>query len=619
MSKRRAAKTNSMEDVSREGSALTAWASFQKLDGHHPWQEAVPEGCVLYPVRKLERGQVAWFNFALAREMGLIDAKAPDVMTPELHDIIIETFSLQIVNEWDQNFGAPVPARFLKSKPYMATRYLQLQHADKQGRTSGDGRGIWNGSVKHRGRVWDVSSRGTGVTQLAPGAVEAQKPLKTGAGEFGYGCGLADVSELIGSAIFSEIFHLNGLGTERVLAIIDLGKGVGIGVRAAPNLLRPAHLFLWLKQGEREALRRGVEHLIQRQTENGDWSFNPRSADRYRMMLREIAISFARFAARLERRYIFAWLDWDGDNVLASAGIIDYGSIRQFGLRHDQYRYDDVTRFSTNLNEQRGKARQTVQVFAQLVDFLESGDKKQLQKYVNHEACRVYDREFDRELRREFLLQVGLEQAEAELILSKEPRRVERLYNSFLRLETTKSKCGLKKLPDGVNRPACYNMRRVLRELPTLVAQKSGWTKPANETLLELMRSSFAKRYDLKLKGGLRQRLEEFSQAYVDFLRQIWGDQVPGTARLRQWQQRAKQQSLENRLTGNASEYMVEELIKARRRGLSYNEVRRAMELLIAAQAPQARRVTRPVASDSPAGQLFSRLMNLAQEFEEDI
>jgi transcriptional regulator with XRE-family HTH domain len=48
-------------------------------------------------------------------------------------------------------------------------------------------------------------------------------------------------------------------------------------------------------------------------------------------------------------------------------GIIDYGSVRQFGIRHDKYRYDDVERFSTNLNEQKNKARLIVQVFAQLV------------------------------------------------------------------------------------------------------------------------------------------------------------------------------------------------------------------------------------------------------------
>ena len=30
------------------------------------------------------------------------------------------------------------------------------------------------------------------------------------------------------------------------------------------------------------------------------------------------------------------------DVVISNAGIIDYGSVRQFGLRHDQYRYDQL-------------------------------------------------------------------------------------------------------------------------------------------------------------------------------------------------------------------------------------------------------------------------------------
>lgn len=110
----------------------------------------------------------------------------------------------------------------------MATRYLQLQHKDKTGRTSGDGRSIWNGEVEHNGVVWDVSSRGTGVTKLAPGAVEADKPLRSGSTAFGYGCGLADIDELVASAIMAEIFYKNNIPTERTLAVIDLGRGNGI-------------------------------------------------------------------------------------------------------------------------------------------------------------------------------------------------------------------------------------------------------------------------------------------------------------------------------------------------------------------------------------------------------
>ena len=51
----------------------------------------------------------------------------------------------------------------------MATRYLQLQHEIRQGKTSGDGRSIWNGYLKTKTLTFDISSRGTGATILVPG------------------------------------------------------------------------------------------------------------------------------------------------------------------------------------------------------------------------------------------------------------------------------------------------------------------------------------------------------------------------------------------------------------------------------------------------------------------
>ncbi len=85
----------------------------------------------------------------------------------------------------------------------------------------------------------------------------------------------------------------------------------------------------------------------------------------------------------MEDEYIFCWLDWDGDNMLMDGGIIDYGSIRQFGLCHHRYRYDDVERFSTNLKEQKKKARYLVQTFVQLVDFVRTGQKKDVRSFAN--------------------------------------------------------------------------------------------------------------------------------------------------------------------------------------------------------------------------------------------
>ena len=143
----------------------------------------------------------------------------------------------------------------------------------------------------------------------------------------------------------SEIFYRQHIPTERMLCVLNLGQGYGIGVRASLNLIRPAHLFLLLKQNQQQKLISAVNYFIDRQFQNRRWKFSSRSQNAWDRMLSEITTSFASFIAVLDVEYIFAWIDWDGDNILADAGIIDYGSIRQFGLRHDQYRYDDVSRF----------------------------------------------------------------------------------------------------------------------------------------------------------------------------------------------------------------------------------------------------------------------------------
>jgi hypothetical protein len=122
---------------------------------------------------------VAYFNFNLAKEMGLIPESHEHKLNAKLESKILETFNLRIINEYDLSHNKHYSKDDVKPFPYMATRYLQLQHEDKTGSTSGDGRGIWNGSINYKGTTWDVSSRGTGVTALSPGAVKAGRPLET--------------------------------------------------------------------------------------------------------------------------------------------------------------------------------------------------------------------------------------------------------------------------------------------------------------------------------------------------------------------------------------------------------------------------------------------------------
>ena len=134
---------------------------FQSLDGSHAWRGVCADGYIDYRARPRENGRVIYFNFVLAKELSLIPANHAHRMTRALEQSILDTFALQIINEYDLAHESKSTREAVTPQAYMATRYLQAQHKDKRGLTSGDGRAIWNGSIQSRGKTWDISSRGT--------------------------------------------------------------------------------------------------------------------------------------------------------------------------------------------------------------------------------------------------------------------------------------------------------------------------------------------------------------------------------------------------------------------------------------------------------------------------
>src|SRR5689334_18659509 len=307
-------------ELSPDGLLLLMYEALEALNGVHPWREVGGDGYVDYRARRRDGGRVMYFNFDLARELRILPTNHAHRMNARLERAILHAFSLQIINEYDEkNELAGIEPESIVPHVYMATRYLQAQHKDKRGLNSGDGRAVWNGRITaSNGITYDVSSRGTGATRLSPGAQIAGKPIKTGDDTYGYCCGRADLDEMLGTALMSEIFHRNGLPTERTLAVIDFGDGMAIGVRAAPNLLRPAHIFRYLKQGRLKETRASLQYFFDRQAENETWDLPRGTERRMRRGLRCIAESYAKLAAIMEQEYIFNWLAWDGDNMLAS-------------------------------------------------------------------------------------------------------------------------------------------------------------------------------------------------------------------------------------------------------------------------------------------------------------
>ena len=494
------------------------YSRIESIDGRHPLKGAAPSAVVPYPVKRRRDSEIAFFNFDLAREMGLIPASHPDEMNATLRRVLLDTFSLVIVNEWDEAHGNRPEARDRRAHAYMATRYLQLQHPDKRGFNSGDGRSIWNGVARGRRGSWDVSSCGTGVTRLCPATSAFGRFFKTGNAITDYGCGTAHIDEGIGAALMSESFARNGIQTERVLLVLSLPSGQAINVRVAPNLLRPSHLFGLLRRRQDDDLRQCVLYYAEREMSAGRWPRMSSERAQIRYLAERVAIDFARATATFESEYIFCWLDWDGDNILCDGSIIDYGSVRQFGLYHHSYRFADSDRMSTSIPEQKRKARQIVQRFAQIRDLLLEGSPPALSALGQDRVLKTFDCEFARQERMLFLRQLGFEEDDVSRIEKAAPSCLDTLRKLHKRLERRRSSHGRHRVADGLSWNAVYCMRDILRELPQKLIERAddGSKLLSAEAFFEIALSDYASRVDRQLTPYRRRMASNYQRAFLE-------------------------------------------------------------------------------------------------------
>lgn len=554
------AKKNSLDEVGKR-----SYSSFARINGEHPFKSHVPGGRVEYKARYKKGGKVAFFNFELAKEMGLISKTHSHQLNPDLERELLETFSVVIINEYDLINKIKFPEEEILPNTFMATRYLQLQHPDKCGRTSGDGRSIWNGTTRSNGMTWDISSCGTGATKLSPASNINKKFYQTGDPSISYGCGLSEVGEGLETLFFSEILGKNGFKTERVLAIIEFEKGLSINVRANPNLLRPSHFFGHLKQGNIKNLKNVADYHVARQIENKQWPQTTFKNDKekYFYLAQQVAKCFAETAAKFEDEYIFCWLDWDGDNILMDGGIIDYGSIRQFGLFHAEYRYDDVQRFSTSILEQKLKAKYIVQCFVQIADFLTTGKKKSLSQFKHHEVMRYFDTHFTDCKERNLIQKIGFKKNQQELVLKNHKDLVTRFRKTFTYFERAKSRKGLYKVADGVTRDAVFCMRDILREYPQLYLSRQ--SPLSHSEFMEVIKSSYAKKGDLKLTELRKKQINRFQNSYMALVLAVEKESNQNRSHLLlELTMRSSVINKYDRVTGDSITYIVQRVQKLR-------------------------------------------------------
>ncbi len=561
----------------QKSSVKRSYPSFKKVNGEHPLKKETLDSFVEYEVRTRHGGKVRFLNFELAKEMGLIPQSHEEELNPELEEQILETFGIVIINEFDKLKDRKFPQEDIRTHKYMATRYLQSQHPNKQGKTSGDGRSIWNGCLRHKGVTYDISSCGTGATSLSPATAIKGRFFETGDPAISYGCGYSEIDEGFASLFFSEVLHKNHVPTERVLAIIEYRNGYGIAVRVHHNLLRPSHMFNHMKQGNYEALEAMVNYYINRQEANGFWCDLPKSKKaRYQYFLEKQTQIFAQIAAKYEDEYIFVWMDWDGDNVLMDGGIIDYGSVRQFGLFHSEYRFDDGPRYSTSILEQKQKAKYTVQTFAQIVDFLIEKKRKPIKDFRSHSATKKFEKYFTEAKLRNLLYKVGFNQEQSSKLLRSHPKTVKDFLKVFSYFERAKSHIGPIKVADGINWNAIFCMRDILREAPQLYLSRG--VEISYEEFIEIIRSSYATEKDVELTSYRRSRISTFQRLYWELVKKVAKQEGSDTAKiLLGLTVRASIINKYDRVTGDSITTVVDKIL-AKRSKLGPDEIYKVLK-----------------------------------------
>jgi hypothetical protein len=370
---------------------------------------------------------------------------------------------------------------------------------------------------------------------------------------------------MLNTIIMSEIFHRNGFPTERTLAVIDFPDGTAVGVRAGPNLLRPAHIFRYLKQGKHAHTRAALDYFIERQVANGEWKLPPHLSrrERYRRVLTYIPRSYGKLAAICEEEYIFNWLAWDGDNVLATGAILDYGSIRQFAAKHSKYRYDDIDRFSSSLVEQKFWARELVKVFAQAVHFAQTGCKRNLRYFKNASCLKQFDAWFEREREFRMLWRLGFTPEQIESLRKRGRREINDLRRALSFFEEIKVARGVQKLTDGITHAPVFLIRNLLRELPAFYVDecngKFGALMDANR-FCRTMAASYASRRDLRMTDTRASRAENFQKCY----QRLIAAAGPYEATLAAIRDRSAVINYEHRMTGNGIIDAVEKIMASR-------------------------------------------------------
>jgi hypothetical protein len=177
------------------------------------------------------------------------------------------------------------------------------------------------------------------------------------------------------------------------------------------------------------------------------------------------------------------------------------------------------------------------------------------------------------------LYRMGFNEVQRQRILQKKNlfEKFDRVFSYF---ERAKIRGSTQKVADGVNHPALFNMRAILRALPEYY-RHGGLDRdfPAQQ-FYRTMLSGFAKHKDLRMGEKHERQIRRFQSLYKQLIYVAAGKQSPKEL-LNGICQRSQKLCREDRITGNALINIVDEILTHEKKGMPSSQIQNIIDQLI--------------------------------------
>jgi hypothetical protein len=178
-------------------------------------------------------------------------------------------------------------------------------------------------------------------------------------------------------------------------------------------------------------------------------------------------------------------------------------------------------------------------------------------------VLKYFDKYFMECKDRNLTQKIGFKKNQTEILLKNHRGIVTKFRKAFSYFERSKSKRGVYKVADGINRDAIFCMRDIMREFPQLYLTRGKTLEHAE--FIEVIKSSYAKRSDLKLTELRKKQINRFQSAYMSLVQVIAKEtNQPLPQLLLELTMRSSVINKYDRVTGDSITYIVQKVQKLR-------------------------------------------------------